>query len=534
MTVAASGAREEFPWGRWALLAVLTIMTCGRAARAEAAPELPAAQTLFAVGAYRVSGNSLVSDAEARLLLAPFTGADSDFDTIRQAMAALRAAYAAKGFRGVTVALPEQELDGGEVRIVVTEPTLEAVAVDGASHFDALRVRGFFPMLAEGAPVDFDRLGRALDVINDNPALKTMVEFFPGATEARRGARIVVQDAEPRAAFAAFDNSGTHATGKGRWTLGARHADIAGHGDMLTAQYTTSLEKPGDVSIWGAGYRLPVPAAGAAIDVYAGHSNVNSGTVGGLFNVSGKGTVGGIKATWQLDRVGALRQQVVAGIDYRAFGNSVVPLGGGQSLVPDYTVHPLGVGYLFTQGDSGGAVTLVHGFPGGAHADDATLDQARIGARARYTALRYAGNLGFALGGGWTAGLALGGQYARVPLTPGEQFGLGGAQSVRGFDERHVAGDSGHRGAAEIRGAPAALGDARIVGIGFVEWGRLRRNRAQPGELAVESIASWGMGARIALGARASCAIDAARVLRGTATHANGSGRVHVSLLVTF
>lgn len=484
----------------------------------------------FEIGGYRLSGNTLVDAADIAPALAPFVGPDKDFADIQKALGAIRAAYARVGYRGVAVSLPEQELDSGTVRIAIVEPVVEKVEIAGNGHFDGVLMRGYFPMLEEGKPVDFDRLGRALDVVNQNPALKATVEIAPGSREAARTARIAVTDENPQAYFAALDNSGTAATGKHRLTAGSRHADVAGLGHVLTAQYSVSVEKPADVSFWGLGYRLPLPAEGTSLEFFAGHSDAHSGTVADLFHVAGKGSIFGAKAIRQLDRVGAYRHRIAAGIDYHAFENSVVPVGGSQSVVPDYTVHPVVVSYAAEYGNAAGSISLLRGFRGAADSDGATLDRVRSGAGANYAAVRFAGSYVQPFANGWMATFGLDGQHAGDPLVPGEQFGLGGARSVRGFDERHIAGDSGHRVSLEAYTPQGEYGELRLKGVGFVDWGELRRNNVQPAEPAVEAVAAWGLGVRAGLTKHVSIVLDAAKVLRGTAAHAAGSRRIHLSI----
>lgn len=488
----------------------------------------------FEIRAYRVSGSTLLGAAEIQALVAPFSGRERDFGDIQKALQALRDAYSRMGYRGVAVALPEQELGDGIVTVVVTEIAVDNVEISGNGHFSGESVRSYFPMLAEGRPIDFNRLGRALDLVNENPALKTAVELTPGARESTRRARIVVQDEDPFSGFASLDDSGTGATGKHRLGVGLRHADVGGLGHVVTAQYSASVEKASDVSFWGLGYRLPLPGNGLTLDFFGGHSDVNSGTVAGLFEVAGKGTVAGARVTWQLDRIGAYRHQLSAGIDYRAFGNKVMLVGGNQSLVPDYTIHPLSLGYAGQHGSSSFTVSLAQGFRGGADTDDATLAQARLGADSRYSLLRFTASHAQPLAGGWQAQFGLSAQQTRDPLVPGEQFGLGGAQSVRGFDERYIAGDSGARGSFEIHTPSAQFGALQARELGFIDYGQLRRNAVQPGELAKESLASLGVGTRLLLGRQAALALDVATVLHGTASHPAGSGRVHLSLQASF
>lgn len=515
-------------------LAATAAMLACTAALAQAPGAPAAAPVKFEIRAYRVVGGALLDESELQRLLAPFTGGERDFGDIQRALRAIREAYAGAGYRGVAVGLPEQELGDGIVKIVVTETAIETIEVSGNSHFGSERLRAFFPMLEEGRPVDFNRLGRALDVVNENPALKAAVEIAPGSRPALRTARIVATEQNPLAWSVSADNSGTRATGKHRLGLGLRHADVAGLGHVLTAQYSASADKSSAVSFWGIGYRLPLPARGMSLDFYAGHSDVNSGTVAGLFDVAGKGSVGGARASWQLDRSGGYRHQVAVGIDYRAFSNKVTLNGGGPSLVPDYTVHPFNLAYAADHGRTAFSVSLLRGFAGAARSDSATLAQARLGADANYRLLRFAANHSVPLAAGWIAQAGLSGQQAGDPLVPGEQFGLGGAQSVRGFDERYIAGDSGARVSLEAHTPPGQFGALQLKGLAFIDYGELRRNLAQPGELAKESIASWGLGTRLVLAKQLSLALDVATVVHGTASHPAGSGRVHLSLQATF
>ena len=68
----------------------------------------------------------------------------------------------------------------------------------------------------------------------------------------------------------------------------------------------------------------------------------------------------------------------------------------------------------------------------GTRNDDATYSASRAGAAADWDAWRAGVSLQQPLAGGWIAAFRAEGQYADEPLIPGEQFGLGGARTVRG------------------------------------------------------------------------------------------------------
>ena len=86
------------------------------------------------------------------------------------------------------------------------------------------------------------------------------------------------------------------------------------------------------------------------------------------------------------------------------------------------------------------------------HADAADFQAVRDGASPNYTTVRLYGNVLATVAEGWQLGARLATQWSNDALVPGEQFGVGGATSVRGYDERELAGDSGVMASLELTG----------------------------------------------------------------------------------
>ena len=74
--------------------------------------------------------------------------------------------------------------------------------------------------------------------------------------------------------------------------------------------------------------------------------------------------------------------------------------------------------------------------PGGNDGGTAQFNNFRPGAVPGYTIWRYGANYNRAFDNDWQTHLAFNGQATRDRLISGEQFGAGGADSVRGFLER--------------------------------------------------------------------------------------------------
>jgi len=130
------------------------------------------------------------------------------------------------------------------------------------------------------------------------------------------------------------------------------------------------------------------------------------------------------------------------------------------------------------------------------------------------------------------------GQRTKDMLVPGEQFGVGGADSVRGFLEREVSDDSGHRGTVELYspdfGGKSGISGARMRGVLFTDWGHVVRNRPGPAELFSQSIGSWGFGMRVSQGTNMAFRIDYAMVTDANANHTINSTRIHFSFSYIF
>ncbi|MCC7487673.1 MAG: ShlB/FhaC/HecB family hemolysin secretion/activation protein [Burkholderiales bacterium] len=488
-----------------------------------------------------VEGDTLLGGARIDRVLAPFLGPDKDFGDIQRALEALEQAYRDAGWGVVQVSLPEQDISRGVVRFRVIEARLGRVVVEGNEHFSTANVRRSLPALREGATPNSRAVGRNLQVAAESPSKQTTVLLRAGERDGEVDAVVKVADERPWRASATLDNTGTDRTGKYRLGFGVAHANLFDRDHVLTAQYITSPGHADDVKIFGVGYRVPFHSLGSSLDIVGGYSDVDSGTVQNLFTVSGAGTIGALRWNQHLRRLADYEHKIVYGLDYRAYQNRVVADGVG--IVPDITVHPLSAYYAGIYRAGATEVNFyVYGaqnvFPHGNDATDEVFKLTRAGAKAAYRLYRYQVAMVRILGRDWQLRGALNGQYSDDALVPGEQFGIGGADSVRGFLEREVANDKGYRVNAELHtpdlGAALKWRESRLRGLVFFDAGGVRRNKAQPDEQAAEFISSTGVGVRYSWGRYASARLDYAWVLNGGGTESRGDQRLHFSLSLIY
>src|SRR6185436_17208635 len=103
----------------------------------------------------------------------------------------------------------------------------------------------------------------------------------------------------------------------------------------------------------------------------------------------------------------------------------------------------------------------------------------------------------------WQVRGAVNYQYTTDALVSGEQFGIGGPESVRGYLVRELSGDRGWQGQFELYtpdvAARVKLSDAyRMRFLAFYDYGQVRDNDPPRNPLQTQdSIYSVGLGMRM-------------------------------------
>jgi hemolysin activation/secretion protein len=483
----------------------------------------------FDIARYLIVGNTMLSAAEINQVLRGYTGRQKDFADVQRALESLQTAYSNKGYSAVQVTLPEQELESGEVRFEVIETRLGKIEVQGNELHSERNVRNSVPALREGVTPNSIEIARNLRLANENASKQTQVSLRAGSQDGEVDAMVRLIEDNPVKYTVGMDNTGTYATGKYRTAFGYQNANTLNRDHTLTLQYITSPEHPSAVTVLGLGYRVPLYRSGNSIDFIAGYSDVASGTIQQLFNVSGAGTIFGLRYNQNLNRIDNYEHKIIYGLDYKAFKNNVTFISSTAPLVPDVTIHPVSVTY---SGLWRGATSQLdfyasysqNVFPGGndgANSDfqerqPGFVNPARAEAKAGYNIIRGGANYTQQLWGEWQARTVFAIQQTDAALIAGEQFGAGGADSVRGFDERYVSNDRGWRANFELY-TPDIAGNlgwkgGRVKLLGFIDTADLTRNRRQPGEAGGTSISSYGLGLRLQTKNVFSMRVDYAQV----------------------
>ena len=548
------------------LLAAVLAVGIAPAALAQAPAPPPPAQPatqdeIFNIKDFAVTGNTILPQDEINRLVAPFAGDKRVYGDIQKALEALEGAYRSRGFSAVQVFVPEQTLDTGIVRLTVVEAKIAVIKIEGNAFFDEANIRAALPSLQAGKTPNARDIAANVRVANENPARQVDVVLGVGDKEDEVNASVTVSDSSPRKFISSVDNTGSNSTGMHRLSIGFQHANLFNADHVMTAQYTTSVEKPDLVSIYSLSYRVPMYRFDGSVDAFYAKSSVSSGTtatVAGPLSFTGKGNIFGLRFNQYLARRGEFTHQITYGFDYKAFENACTlgtfgAAGCGPAAFP-ITSHPFSVTY------SGGWAGLGRqtGFSLSAAANwawgqngvmenfravrPATAGAAQGGASSSFSVFKASLTHAEVLPADFQFRGGLSGQWTPQALIPQEQFGLAGATSVRGFQEREFARDRGIYGNFELYGPD--WGDKIVAGsnlrmLVFYDVAR-GYNFRLPGDTDQRlAIASVGLGVRFNLGKNLTFKADYARVtdvrvMNATSSQVKGDARGHFSLALNF
>ncbi len=540
---------------RAVLLALATAVASAALATAVASAALAqtaAPEPLLQVRSFQVQGNSLLDAAALQAALAAHTGQRSLAD-LRQAAQAVQALYGQAGYAAVVVYLPPQPVADGVVTLNVVEGRIARIDVQGAQRLSAARVRATLPSLLLGSTPRVRHIDAELQIANENPGRSMGVLLAPGDGAGEVVATVQVQELPLQRFSLGLDNAGNARTGQYRLSLGWQHADLSGHDDQLSLQLQTSPTEASAVQVVSAAYRWPLVQRRAAIDLFAAYSDVDAGlqpTAAGDLRFAGRGRIAGARVVWYLPRWAEFDQRLSTTLEQRAYLNACSVAGAPAcgAVGASVAVQPFTLEYAAQAGGPAPAalnVALSHNLALGArHGGAADVEAVRPGAKRRYTVLRASGLATLPVHDGALLSARFALQHSDDLLVPGEQFGLGGAASVRGYVDRELAGDSGWLLSLELASARlgsaelpvALLGDAADLRLlAFADAGQVRSGAGLACRPLAQrcTLSSLGLGLRLGWGPL-QWRWFAAQALQDGNSSRRHSWRSHVALSASF
>ena len=461
-----------------------------------------------------------LSFSEVSRIAQPYMGKAVDFGDLDDICKQVTAYFESVNQPVVTALVPEQEIRGGVVQILVVRGKMGQVSVEGNRYFKSENLKSVV-RLKEGEDIDLGTLTDDMNWLNGNPFRQVEPSLSPGQSAGQTDVVLEVKDRFPIRPYVSYDNFGIQSLGYDRYSAGASMIDIwSGWDQQLNYQYLTSGGFNALISNSGS-YSVALPWE-HSLTFLASYSKSNPDAVGPLvqsgyyWQVSGRYNIP-LPTLNVLDGLD-YRHQVYAGYDFKAANSDLFFNGAAldpvyNGLVGLYNISQFVLGYGLNLTDPLGSTsfeTVLYGSPGGMTTDNSNSSFQNIdgGADAQYIYGKFSLNRVFRLPG--DACLMLSGQIQQADsnLMPSESFGIGGYDTVRGYDQRSSNGDNGYLGNVEIRTPPlsiwqlAGAGEAldQLVFLAFLDYGQVLQYSSDTITSVNSHLMSVGSGLRYNIG----------------------------------
>ncbi len=489
-------------------------------------------------------GVDLLDCEEFRSQIEPYIGKPLTWRNIREIIEKTIMYYRSKDRPVVDPILTEQDIGAtGVLQLLIVEGRVAQVSVEGNKWFTDEQIRDSL-RLQPGDVIRTKQLLADIDFINRNPFRYVTPVLTPGEGLGATNVILQAEDRLPYRFYVGYEDTGSRETGLDRYIVGVNMGNVLNKQIELGYQFASNHALDA-IGVHSAYLRVPLAnrhifALNASLAHYhARHRNVDY--QGNSWQISPRYIIPFAPRR-------RYRSEVQFGFDFERNSNHLDYL---RSNAYDGSVDTtqFALEYAGALEDDFGKTSFTwaaYWSPCGmsSKADKSDYHRARPGADPEY----FYSN--FSLERVWDLPYEASlvnrfiGQLSTDRLLGGEQLGLGGYNTVRGYDEREVNSDEGLILSVELRSPEVRF--AQIAGKGetesslqfltFWDYGLAHNISHYPGEDKDTTLQSVGVGVRYKLGQYVSFRMDygfRCEDLREE-TGFNDQGRFHIGLLVAY
>jgi hemolysin activation/secretion protein len=509
--------------------------------------EEPVAKTssgpTFEIRQFVIEGNTLYPVELLDELLMEYTGPEKTAAVVEEARTKLEKFYQENGFLRVMVNIPEQMVEGGEIRLKVIESRIGQVLVNENRYFTKAGIMEELPALQPGKIIYIPDVEEQLNTLNANPDLTVRLKLEPAREMGVDDIVLTVEDRMPLHASVEINNRSTHDTSELRLNAMIRYDNLWQRKHSASFQYQTAPLEPSEVQVMGGSYVLPTPWRKK--QYLAGYAlwTDSETAFGEGFNVIGKGFILGARYLVPLDPYKKYYHSISFGVDYKDFEETLGFVGEDEEdTETPISYLPFSIGYNGTLRGKTGTTRLqaaLNWHFRGLVGSEEEFAGKRYQARGDYFYLNIGLEREQELPWHMDLALAVKGQVASEPLISSEQFSAGGMESVRGYKESDSLGDNGVRASIEwllpdvgkLAGWESWMEMRPYL---FYDYARLWVKDPLPEQTDEFELQGTGLGLRGKLWEMFDYEVDLAMALSATARADSGDIRGHFRLKYHF
>ena len=429
----------------------------------------------------------------------------------------------------VTVAIPDQNQASGILQILVEESRLGKVEIVGNRWTQTKRLANYFHTQA-GDPISLQQVSKDVRSMNRNPFRRVDVSYRPGTEVNTTDLTLEVNDRRQIKVYAGVDNTGVLTTGRERAFAGFSWNQVFGLDHIFSYQYITNFHSnrlQGHVFQYTA--LLPTEVL---LNFYGGFSSVRTILHSPHRTNKGANLQGSIRCHIPFLSGLFFTQEALFGWDIKNTNNTVEFVDSIPTFGQTVNLAQGMFGYQAKWEKEQRLASLNADFlfsPGGwlPHQSDSDFASLRAGAKNHWIYARAAFHFQDGLPRSFLWKAYLRAQWSSQILLPSEQLGLGGYDSVRGYDERQLNADSALLGSLELHAPAFSLFRKQQDKMGFLLF-------ADGGAADHNFLVGAGPGLRYAFGASLTARCDWGFKLHHQKAFTGNSSMIHFNLTGSF
>ncbi len=461
-------------------------------------PSSADASNRIVVKGFLLTGNTLITTEKLQPVLAGYLNQSCDLNMLREAAGRVTIEYQRQGYSLAKAYILQQNIVDGMVRVTVVEGKIGKIIVEGNKNYSSDFITRYLTSGKEQRGVTTDILQHGLLFLNSNfTDLKVSANFVPGKEPGTTDVHVKVDDSFPLHAILNTNNLGSRFVSRYRFGGQIEVTNVLTPGSLLTVGGFVG-DQFKSMHIINGGYSLPLNSVGTIIGINANDGNFQVGkdfAELGIHNDQVSGDVfvkhpfifdrkttffgkAGFRASnaryfnaFQEANNEPYNKDNIRALYVEAEGNMVA--FGGRSLVSATLTQ--GMGGLFDGTKSGDVLTS---------RENASNEFTRV-------------NLDFArlqpLSDTFSSLLRLSGQWSSTNLLAGEEWLIGGINSVHGYTAGEASGYQGYSASLALRANPLVNKEVLQLSV-FMDYGRATKNNPRLGSKATTELTGVGAG----------------------------------------
>ncbi|UTO29360.1 ShlB/FhaC/HecB family hemolysin secretion/activation protein [Bartonella harrusi] len=200
-------------------------------------------KTCFMIKNIALMGARLISYRDLHGSISRWEGHCLGIDDINKVLKAVTMLYVKRGYIAVRAYLPEQDLRGGHLKIVVVEGRVEDITLDGhkVERKDRGEIATAFPNLI-GHPTNLRAIEQGLDQINRLFSRQATLNLEAGKVSGDSILDLHIVKQKPWSFTVSSDNLGAQATGLYQTRLSLSFDDLLASNDQWSFSYQRSMD----------------------------------------------------------------------------------------------------------------------------------------------------------------------------------------------------------------------------------------------------------------------------------------------------